>query len=1707
MSNNNAVQGMSIQKKATNLFDYLKAMQKQNESVVANYEDYVGEEWYKLISELPLDDTENIDFNYCDYVQNADYGALEEKAYILKVHNPLLESCPEPPDKLRPWLLSGWDDYTVEQPVLLEKIAIKGTNPVQYRSFNSVFDSELMYKKWLAKRELWRKRQLMLAKTRRLFDELFVNRQNLLKADGELELIIANGVLRIKKQARICHPILLKRVGIEFDTQKNDIYIKDVDSNSIFNIELFNDVDGIEHTVAQGADNENANKQYYPFDRNEAKAFLERTIHALSSQGRYFESSKEAQEDDDAQYSLSWEPMFILRKRPSGMAKMIDRIKERIETTGEVPVHLQEILEPGSSKVVDVEVVDESIEEKLAAVGGEAINILLPKEANREQLEIAKTIGCNDAMVVQGPPGTGKTHTIANLLGNFLAEGKRVLVTSHTNKALKVLKDKVEPQLQPLCVSVLDDSKKDIESSVERIARFSEPASELQKKIKEKQIERNDIIKRLSNIRKTLFQIRNQQCNTIVLNGEAFSPMGAAKYLDSNRDLLQDIIPGAVLAHDALPLAFDELAELYSSNDQVSAEEEQQLACRLPELDAIWSKEKFTQLINSFNENKKLMEKFAQDNKWCFYAGPRDGVAVNVQGNTMEFQLQMKDQLLELRELLQNLPDFEPWQQVIIADGRSGAKKDSWYQLIAKINQAYTQYVAVQQLSFGKEVTFTNVQEAKKHFDDYCQLAESDGKIGFLQGLFNSSLKRAKELVFINDSQINSRDDAILVVEALKLNDLENVCQIAWKQLFGSQVLDYKSVGVETAVKYAKSITNLLDWYNGRYVGLLKQVEDAGIAVQKLDGRQELVSDLENLQASLKFTKGMLPELLTGVIAVIDCKLAHTSLQKYYHTLTAGDLAQADSCVKLAAAVDSRNVEAYADARNALVLLIAKYSLQGKRYNALQKINCYAPEWAQAIKSRKGIHGGNSVPKNIADAWKWKQLELKINIINNCDYNELQKQALVLAKDYHRATADLAAAKAWYELQRRYANNGVMRNALKGWVELVKKIGKGTGKNAEFYRREARKKLTECQNAVPVWIMSISKVLESIDPLTMQEPFDVVIVDEASQANLTSLAVTFLGKKLIVVGDDKQVSPLAVGVDLAPIKSKADLYISQWIPNPNLFEPKDSLYSIASVSYSTRMLLEHFRCVPEIIGFSNMLSYDYQIKPLREASSSKLLPAVINYRVDGQREAKKTNPTEAKAIAALLQSCIEQPEYAGKTFGVISLLGKEQANCIQKELLKTISNVDYEERQIICGDSANFQGDERDVIFLSMVDSNEGDGVLNLRGDGAGDTYKKRYNVAASRAKDQLWVVNSLDEQNSLKDGDLRRLLLSYAKSPKNYRQAEEQVERYSESPFEEAVAKALVSRGFHIVQQWEVGAYRIDMVAVYKKRKIAIECDGERYHSGADKILEDMQRQTILERLGWTFIRIRGSEYYADPESTINRVVVLLRNYGIEEESTITATPKERDTELLQRVKQRASELLAGADPKPPKPEPLKPKLELPKLEQEPAKSKPEPLKLEPKSEPSKPKLELPKLKAESEPVQPDVLAGLKKFLDSKNVKYEDKRNEGGEFWIKGGGELAKVISEAKAKFDFKFKLNESENRWLFSGVKKVPDKAIIEFLQSQNIQYIDNRAKNCGLWAIGNKSLEGILKKVDERFGTKFTYVISGAQATNRKSAWWTR
>lgn len=94
---------------------------------------------------------------------------------------------------------------------------------------------------------------------------------------------------------------------------------------------------------------------------------------------------------------------------------------------------------------------------------------------------------------------------------------------------------------------------------------------------------------------------------------------------------------------------------------------------------------------------------------------------------------------------------------------------------------------------------------------------------------------------------------------------------------------------------------------------------------------------------------------------------------------------------------------------------------------------------------------------------------------------------------------------------------------------------------------------------------------------------------------------------------------------------------------------------------------------------------------------------MVNYRVaDGQRMGRfKTNPKEAEAIVTLMKACMEQDEYQGKTFGVISLLGDEQVKVIQREIEQEIDAKEIVSRNILCGNSANFKA--MSVMWYSLV--------------------------------------------------------------------------------------------------------------------------------------------------------------------------------------------------------------------------------------------------------------------------------------------------------------------------------------------------------------------------------------------------------------------
>jgi superfamily I DNA and/or RNA helicase/very-short-patch-repair endonuclease len=969
-------------------------------------------------------------------------------------------------------------------------------------------------------------------------------------------------------------------------------------------------------------------------------------------------------------------------------------------------------------------------ESNFNSVNGEDENILLSKEANLEQLQIAKRLEKCGAVLVQGPPGTGKTHTIANLIGHLLAQGKSILVSSHTTKALKVLHDKIVPALQPLCVSVMDESRQQMEKSIDAITEYlsSYNAESLEREAEDLTKQRKMILKLLREERVLLLNARNDEYRAIVIAGEEYTPANAGRFIAKNRND-SSWIPSSVVLGEPLPLSKSELITLYHSNKKVTLDDERELDFELPNPNKLLLPSIFKHITDSRNELQNTDLNYRTD----FWSKVSNEQSIE----------KLENNLTNLRKAVEPLKNETGWETAAILAGKDGGDyRKKWDLLLSKVEELNELALKSQEILFNH-----NPFIPEELFNDRLETVLSEihqhliekGKISKVLLLVKSEWKIIEKLPSVLIAQIN---------------------RIKWNDINTSIQNSLKKVGVsESSFEEAEVISNL---------------------------RSSLI-----------------------------------------------DL----------------NYENYAKSYERLVELHLRYTDLQERKNLLAKLEKVAPDWANGIKNRTGSHGCFELPGEPQQAWIWRQLNDEIDKRSKTSLEELQKNIENYSMQLRTVTTQLIEKKAWASQLRRTSLN--QRMALMGWKDMIKKTGKGTGKRVPRLLAEARKKMLECQSAVPVWIMPLSRVAENFDP--RRNKFDVVIIDEASQADIMALTALYLGKQVIVVGDDEQVSPLAVGIKSEVTQKLMDEYLKD-IPNGILYDELTSVYDLAKRSFEPICLREHFRCVSPIIQFSNAMSYGWKIKPLRESGNIKTKPHTIPHRVDNAYSNNKINEKEAYTIASLVYSCIQQPEYKEATFGVISLVGEEQANLIDTILRKVLPETEYVRRKIQCGNSAQFQGDERDIIFLSVVDAPTGTGPLFLKAFGANDMYKKRYNVAASRARDQMWVVHSLNVETDLKPNDIRLSIIQHAMDPSAKEKLLENIECEAESEFERLVIRGLNQNGYKVKSQWKVGSYRIDMVVTSGKKRVAVECDGEKWHT-REKLEEDMARQAILERLGWKFI------------------------------------------------------------------------------------------------------------------------------------------------------------------------------------------------------------------------------------------------------------
>jgi hypothetical protein len=229
----------------------------------------------------------------------------------------------------------------------------------------------------------------------------------------------------------------------------------------------------------------------------------------------------------------------------------------------------------------------------------------------------------------------------------------------------------------------------------------------------------------------------------------------------------------------------------------------------------------------------------------------------------------------------------------------------------------------------------------------------------------------------------------------------------------------------------------------------------------------------------------------------------------------------------------------------------------------------------------------------------------------------------------------------------------------------------------------------------------------------------------------------------------------------------------------------------------------------------------------------------------------------------------------------------------------------------LCGNAFQFQGDERDVMFLSLVDSPAALPLAMRQRDDA----RKVFNVAASRARDQLWVVHSLDPGRDLKAGDLRLRLIEHAETGTPAAPELDLSETMFDSALQGELCRILDGEGYRVVPRYPVGSNPIDVVVQGPgNARVGILCDGGKPLPDHD-LPGVLEHQMILERLGWKLIRIRASEYFRDPKKELERLRRRLGARGVKPVDLERARSRSKPTEvpgpsLHERVIQRAESI-----------------------------------------------------------------------------------------------------------------------------------------------------------------------------------------------------
>lgn len=1449
----------AVRQRAIGFFKLVRDFMQLRFAPPLNVDRYEASLWFDQIPE-----------NERCFVRPRDDSNLHDDEIWLQIDKWTEPALPPVPGLLEPWLPSPLTQQDEIEPTPHSELGYPTVRRlVDEPQLGSLWEAYLAeaWRPWSIEHQRWRAHQ-------ETYKELFAIHQSQLRQGEEYELVVGVGLLcwRTPDDRHVRRHVVTMPVSLEFSAATGALTVGLPPDGLKLSaetdmLEPGERPEGFEESVVAA----NEELEESPWADKEWTALLRKAANAIADGNGEYDPRFSPIAEGEAKPRIVFAPALIFRKRSINLVMArFEKVVQSLEAGGEIPPNVGLLSGAEAADAAPVQH-DES-----AGVHDEE-SVLFPLPANQEQIRIIEKLRRGAGVLVQGPPGTGKSHTIANLICQLLAEGKSMLVTAQTARALRVLREKLPAEIKPLCLSVLGNDRAamdELKRSVEVILNRQQRQDSGRERIKPLSERLDQLYRHRAEIDGQLRAIREAETQIIEIPGTGYR--GTAQAI---AERLSDEEAGFSWFEDrpgpetirAAPADFIRFRSLTIAIDVKRVAELKKGFPR--ELDKAAEIERLRQIV----EQEQIAER-------RFKELHDAGQAANSALDTASFAQakQVRDALGQVAAIAETVRRrTAKWVERAVRDVLTD-QDAPWKERHSVVHELVAAFAPLARAAERRQVVRpegvhasrlqADAEDLRKHLD-------AGGGVHIVWWLRSSVVRRSAYLTK------RVRIDGRLCADRDRLSELLEVLE---------------------AERLAERLWEYVADLEPRVAGPLR------LQAARLREHLEDLEQLVALDAALRAGKGAVAgvmnlaepdwtdhDMIQRVIRRCELRMAELRVRECGRQIKAIESGVADMASSpdvhpvvpaLLRAIQERDVSDYRAQIEALRKLQEDVASLAQRTELQVRLEQSCPATVAAIVADPASPQWDARLIEVDRAHQWASAQSWLHSYEDERHDTpLRRQFDRLQEEIASTRAELSSNRAWDYCLRRMSRHH--REHLSAWQLATKKIGAGTGKYAARHKAVAQRMLAECRDAVPAWVLPLYRVYEQIDPSPGM--FDVVIIDEASQCSLDALMLLYLGKTLIIVGDDEQISPTVIVEN----QQLFDL-IRRHLPGKSLAEvitPETSLFDLGRIWFEDVVSLrEHFRCVPEIINFSNGLCYHNQLLPLKQYPPDRLEPIRTEFVRDGYRRGKgsaSSNPPEAQRIAEAVVSCCKDPRYDGKTMGVISLLGDGQARLIEKLLLERLTPEEIvQKRQLICGDAYSFQGDERDVMFLSLVAAASGEDGDQLAMRALADKKaKQRFNVAASRAREQMWLFHSVELPDLGNPQDMRRLLLEYCLNPqrsdrsigdislidlrqlavRGNRAMGEQPPPF-ESWFEIDVYLHLRERGYAVIPQFDVAGYRIDLVVFEGDRMLAVECDGDQWH-GIERYDDDVKRQRQLERSGWHFWRVRGSEFYADQQGSLS--------------------------------------------------------------------------------------------------------------------------------------------------------------------------------------------------------------------------------------------